>query len=174
MALAAPPPPPRPGPAPASLLFWSWDKQPLPIHHLTGSSQLSDQSRGGLGAAGEQPQLVSGFLSGPLSPTPKATLAAQIPGPRNQQGPGFSETGGHKQPCREVLTLLGQGPPTWACRAWRPRLRGGSRSAHSPAPAARLSSPITHPPPSLSRAPDPNHQKPPAPKTHLAQTGVFA
>lgn len=50
------------------LLFWSWDKQTLPIHHLTGSSQLSGQSHGGLGAVGDKPQMVSGFLTRLVSP----------------------------------------------------------------------------------------------------------
>lgn len=53
---------------PAPLLFWSWDKQTLPIHHLTGSSQISGQSHGGLGAIGDKPQTASGFLTGPRSP----------------------------------------------------------------------------------------------------------
>lgn len=53
---------------PAPLLFWSWDKQTLPIHHLTGSSQISGQSHRGLGAIGDKPQTASGFLTGPTSP----------------------------------------------------------------------------------------------------------
>lgn len=59
-----------PSPTPAPLLFWSQDKQTLPIHHLTGSSQISGQSHGSLGAAGDVPQMVSGFLTGPVSPHP--------------------------------------------------------------------------------------------------------
>lgn len=71
----------RSTPTPTLLLFWSWDEHTLPIHHLTGNSQTSRQSHGGLGAVGDEPQMVSGFLTRPVSlpPTPKATHAAQIP-----------------------------------------------------------------------------------------------
>lgn len=83
-------------PTSAPLLFWSWDKQTLSIHHLTGSNQISGQSHGGLGAVGDEPQMVSGFLTGPVSPhpTPKATRAAQIP---QLHEPGFCKTWDHRQ-----------------------------------------------------------------------------
>ena len=42
----------------------------MPVHHLTGSSSISGQSYRGRGAAGEEPQTVSGFLTGPGSPHP--------------------------------------------------------------------------------------------------------
>lgn len=126
---------------------------------------------------------MSGFLSGPVSPQlrappPQATLAAQIPGPCNQQELGLSWTRGHKQPLqRGPYPSWGSGPPTWACRTWRPQLRGdahpddGSFFPFSSLPQHhQLASP--HPPPtphSLSRAPDPNRPKPPAPKTPWPQ-----
>ena len=79
-------------PTPAPLPFWSWDEQTLPIHHVTGSSQISGQHQGRPRAGGDDPQLVSGFQTAPGSlhpPTPKATLATQILWLHQQPKPGF-------------------------------------------------------------------------------------
>lgn len=91
-------------PAPTLLLFWSWDKHTLPIHHLTGNSQISRQSHGGLGAVGDEPQMVSGFLTRPVSlpPTPEATHAAPIPRLHGQQEPGFSKPWDHSSAERKA------------------------------------------------------------------------
>lgn len=72
----------------------------MPIHHLTGSSSISGQSYRGRGAAGEAPQMVSGFLTGPGSPHPTPKSHSQIPWLRPREA-GFSETWGpHAAPGR--------------------------------------------------------------------------
>lgn len=133
----------------------------MPIHHLTGSSSTSGQSYRGQGAAGEEPQTVSGFPTGPGSPhpTPKVTLTIQIPWLHDQQEAGFCETWGHMRPlegrcglCREVPKpppqgsgVSPQGGPAEPGGQWLK----GQRSAHpAMGPFCPLSSPsFWHPHP---------------------------